>query len=166
LKLKLTDSGATETLGSALAAAFPGAAAGAVIVYVHGEFGAGKTTCVRSLLHALGVHGPVRSPTYTLVETYVLAELTCVHVDLYRLRSAAELVDLGLSDYLAAGHLLLIEWPLNAGATGLHPDLDITLIYAGSGREATLRAGSGLGHAWLGNLVQDNRLIPYLSNLT
>ncbi len=166
MNLKLTDSGATETLGSALAAAFPGAAAGAVVVYVHGELGAGKTTCLRSLLHALGVRGSVRSPTYTLVETYAVAGLTCVHVDLYRLRSPKELADLGLSDYLAAWHLLLIEWPLNGGAIALHPDLDITLTYAGSGREAALRAGSGLGHAWLGNLAHDNSLIPYLSNLT
>ena len=80
------DSSATEALGQALARALPAAAAAGAVVYLQGELGAGKTTCVRSLLRALGVDGLVRSPTYTLVETYRLAALTCIHVDLYRLQ--------------------------------------------------------------------------------
>ena len=115
----LADSSATEALGQALARSFPGAprrgaatggatagaaAAGAArpvdgspggVMYLQGELGAGKTTCARSLLRALGVAGLVRSPTYTLVETYSVAALTCVHVDLYRLQSVTEIDELG-----------------------------------------------------------------------
>ena len=66
--LMLANSRATELLGQALARALPGTDSGAVL-YLRGELGAGKTTCVRALLRALGVLGLVRSPTYTLVET-------------------------------------------------------------------------------------------------
>src|SRR5580700_11242844 len=105
MEIHLEGSVATESLGQALARSLPdalrrGAAAGGAgaVLYLQGELGAGKTTCVRSLLRALGVTGLVRSPTYTLVETYILADLTCVHVDLYRLRAATEIEELGLRD--------------------------------------------------------------------
>ena len=83
LAFDLPDSGATEALGVALARSFPGADVGA-IVHLRCELGSGKTTCARALLHALGVTAPVRSPTYTLVDTYSAAALTFVHVDLYQ----------------------------------------------------------------------------------
>jgi tRNA threonylcarbamoyladenosine biosynthesis protein TsaE len=166
LNLTLTDSGTTDLLGRALAQAFPGASAAAVVVYLQGELGAGKTTCARSLIHALGFHGTVRSPTYTLVETYGLPGLTCVHADLYRLRTAQECADLGLSEYLSPGHLVLIEWSENGGSFVPDADLRIALGYAGAGRRATLTAGSRLGDQWLKMLAHDSRLIPYLSNLT
>lgn len=89
LSFDLPDSGATEALGAALARGFAGAASGA-IVHMRGELGSGKTTCARSLLHALGVTAPVRSPTYTLVDTYGVANVICVHVDLYRVQTTSE----------------------------------------------------------------------------
>src|SRR5580700_7801464 len=99
MDLNLADSSVTECLGRALARSFPGAAAGVAaagaVLYLRGELGAGKTTCVRSLLRALGVTGLVRSPTYALVETYRVDALTCVHVDLYRLQSLTEVEELG-----------------------------------------------------------------------
>jgi tRNA threonylcarbamoyladenosine biosynthesis protein TsaE len=98
----LPDSSVTAALGQALARSLPGAVrTGGAVLYLHGELGAGKTTCVRSLLRALGVTGLVRSPTYTLVETYPLATLTCVHVDLYRLQSLTEVDELGPSSMRA-----------------------------------------------------------------
>src|ERR1700736_3708787 len=103
LDLDLADSSVTEALGTALARSFPGAVrAGAVqtgaVVYLQGDLGTGKTSCARSLLRALGVVGLVRSPTYTLVETYKLAALMCLHVDLYRLETLTEVDELGLRD--------------------------------------------------------------------
>jgi tRNA threonylcarbamoyladenosine biosynthesis protein TsaE len=171
MDFNLADSGVTEALGAALAralsgtaladAAFPGA-----VVYLQGELGAGKTTCVRALLRALGVSGLVRSPTYTLVETYSLAALTCVHVDLYRLQALSEVDELGLRDLVGPGCLLLVEWP-EKGATALPPaDLDLSLRYAGEARQACLTAKTLLAFQWLENLAHDNSLSSYVSNLT
>jgi tRNA threonylcarbamoyladenosine biosynthesis protein TsaE len=167
----LADSGVTETLGASLARSFPGAAQSAGVapggvLYLHGDLGAGKTTCARSLLRALGVVGPVRSPTYTLVETYELAGLTCVHVDLYRLQTLTEVDELGLRDLVGPGCLLLVEWPEKGGAALPPADLELLLKYAGDGRQAHLTAATPLGSAWLENLGSDSSLSIYVSNLT
>jgi tRNA threonylcarbamoyladenosine biosynthesis protein TsaE len=166
LNLTLSDSGATEELGRALGEAFPGAASGAVVMHLHGELGAGKTSCARAILHRLGAKGAIRSPTYTLLEIYALPGLTCVHADLYRLRSPEEFADLGVSEYLTPAHLIMIEWSENGGPYVPPPDLELTLSYASAGREATLAAASEPGKVWLKNLAHDTRLIPYLSNMT
>jgi tRNA threonylcarbamoyladenosine biosynthesis protein TsaE len=172
MDLNLPDSGATEALGHALARSFPGAVkktaavqTGAV-VYLQGELGAGKTTCVRSLLRALGVTGLVRSPTYTLVETYHLADLTCVHVDLYRLQSLTEVDELGLRDLTGPGSLLMVEWPEKGGAALPPADLNVALGYAGEARRAGLSAKTSLGAEWVKNLGRDTSLSTYVSNLT
>src|SRR5713226_5721341 len=112
-----------------------GAARTGAVLYLQGELGAGKTTCVRSLLRALGVTGLVRSPTYTLVETYPLATLTCVHVDLYRLQSLTEVDELGLRDMVGPGSLIMVEWPERGGAAVPAADLDLTLGYVGEARQ-------------------------------
>jgi tRNA threonylcarbamoyladenosine biosynthesis protein TsaE len=184
LDFNLPDSGATEALGRALARSLPGGkTAGAVpaanpglaadpglatgaVVYLRGELGAGKTTCVRSLLRALGVAGLVRSPTYTLVETYPLGALTCVHVDLYRLQNLTEVDELGLRDVLGPGCLLLVEWPEKGGGALPAADLDVSLRYAGEERAVCLRGLSPLGTHWIANLGQDSSLSSYVSNLT
>ncbi|HEY5264493.1 MAG TPA: tRNA (adenosine(37)-N6)-threonylcarbamoyltransferase complex ATPase subunit type 1 TsaE [Steroidobacteraceae bacterium] len=166
MDLKLADSGATETLGLALARSFPGAALGPAVVHLRGELGAGKTTCVRGLLRSLGVTGLVRSPTYTLVETYALNGLTCVHIDLYRLQAAIEVDELGLRDYLGPGCLLLIEWPEKGAQALPAADMDLALRYAGQGRSAQVSAKTTLGAEWLDNLGRDSRLAPYVTNLT
>jgi tRNA threonylcarbamoyladenosine biosynthesis protein TsaE len=165
MEFNLADSSATEALGQALARSLPGGAQGAVL-YLQGELGAGKTTCVRALLRALGVTGLVRSPTYTLVETYNLAALTCVHVDLYRLQLPTEIDELGLRDLAGPGCLLLVEWP-EKGVGALPPaDLELMLCYSGEARQAALRATTALGSAWLQNLGRDTSLSSYVSNLT
>jgi tRNA threonylcarbamoyladenosine biosynthesis protein TsaE len=128
--------------------------------------GAGKTTCVRGLLRALGVAGAVRSPTYTLLEIYPLAERTCVHVDLYRVQRPGEVDELGLRDLLDPEHLLLIEWPEKGGVAVPRADLVLTLEYDDAGRRATLLAAGEIGRDWLHELGQDSRLMPYVSNLT
>src|SRR3979411_2759798 len=115
-EFNLADSSATEALRQAPALSLPGVGAQGAGFALQGELGAGKTTCARALLRALGVTGLVRSPTYTLVETYVLAGLTCIHVDLYRLQSLSEIDELGLRDSVGPGALLLVEWPEKGGA--------------------------------------------------
>jgi tRNA threonylcarbamoyladenosine biosynthesis protein TsaE len=165
LAFDLPDSAATEGLGAALARSFPGAACGA-IVHLKGELGSGKTTCARSLLHALGVTAMVRSPTYTLVDTYSLASLTCVHVDLYRVQTSSEVEELGLRDMTGAGYLVLIEWPEKGGDSVPRADLSLQLFYQGEARLARLSAGSAIGGDWTAKLAIDTSLAGYVAHLT
>jgi tRNA threonylcarbamoyladenosine biosynthesis protein TsaE len=165
LRIDLPDTGATEALGVALASTFPGADAGAV-VHLRGELGSGKTTCARGLLHALGVTATVRSPTYTLVDTYSVGELTCVHVDLYRLQTLSEVDELGLRDLSGPGSLMLIEWPEKGGRAVPPPDLMVQLTYAGEARAAVLGGASAMGAEWVSKLGIDTSLRAYVSNLT
>src|SRR4051794_24486842 len=86
----------TEKLGADLLGAAPAPGAPCRIVTLSGELGAGKSTFARGVLRALGVTGPIKSPSYTLLETYPLASVTVVHLDLYRLKDPSELEYLGL----------------------------------------------------------------------
>jgi tRNA threonylcarbamoyladenosine biosynthesis protein TsaE len=171
LRFNLPDTSATEGLGVALARAFPGAGTGAgagvgAVVHLRGELGSGKTTCARSLLHALGITATVRSPTYTLVDTYSVGNLTCVHVDLYRLQTLSEVDELGLRDLTGPDFLMLIEWPEKGGSALPPADLTLLLNYVGEARAATLAAATEMGARWLSMLAIDSSLKPYVSNLT
>ena len=174
LEFLLPDALATEALGAALARAYApgrsgaGAAAGSAVVYLHGELGAGKTTCVRSLLRTRGVAGLIRSPTYTLVATYISRDegITFVHVDLYRLEGPDAVEELGLRDYLGTDCLLLVEWPAKGGGALPPPDLEVTLTYQDDSRRVLLAARTPRGLEWIAKLVHDTSLAPYVSNLT
>jgi tRNA threonylcarbamoyladenosine biosynthesis protein TsaE len=86
-----------------------------LVLGLKGDLGSGKTTWVRAMLRGLGYAGRVPSPTYTLLEHYRCAELTVVHLDLYRLRGGEELEHLGLRDWLAEERCLIaVEWPERA----------------------------------------------------
>jgi tRNA threonylcarbamoyladenosine biosynthesis protein TsaE len=86
-----------------------------LVVELSGELGTGKSTFARGALRALGVTGPIRSPSYTLLETYELpsagTSLAAIHLDLYRLEDPQELEQLGLADYHRPGYLWFVEWP-------------------------------------------------------
>ncbi|WP_346775197.1 tRNA (adenosine(37)-N6)-threonylcarbamoyltransferase complex ATPase subunit type 1 TsaE [Wenzhouxiangella sp. XN79A] len=88
---------------------------GGQLVALSGDLGAGKTTLVRGMLRGLGFEGRVKSPSYGLVESYELADLTVHHLDLYRLGDPGELDFLGLGDLLADDSVVLVEWPERAG---------------------------------------------------
>ena len=136
------------------------------VIYLQGELGAGKTTCVRSLLRTLGVAGLIRSPTYTLVETYRSQGMTFIHVDLYRLGGPDAVEELGLRDCLGTDCLLLVEWPAKGGSALPPSDLDVTLTYQDDSRRALLTARTQRGLVWIKKLVHDSSLAPYVSNLT
>jgi tRNA threonylcarbamoyladenosine biosynthesis protein TsaE len=122
------------------------------MIALRGELGAGKTTFARALLQALGVGARVKSPTYSLIESYALGALAIHHLDLYRIADPGELEWLGLADLTAGPHLLLVEWPERAGAALPPPDLVVALAHAGIVRDAELRARSGRGERWLDGL--------------
>lgn len=147
--LILPEAGDTERLGAALARCIDPPERGPRIVYLHGELGSGKTTLARGLLRALGVTGTVRSPTYTLLESYETTGWRVLHVDLYRLDKAAELEALGLRDELQGGVLVLVEWPERAARHLPPADLKITLSLAPVGRGVQLEGESAAGAAWL-----------------
>jgi tRNA threonylcarbamoyladenosine biosynthesis protein TsaE len=165
-RLSLPDAAATENLGAAMARAFQAAAPSNAVVYWRGELGAGKTTGVRSLLRTLGVEGLIRSPTYTLVEVYRPHEITCVHVDLYRLRGPIEVDELGLRDYFDEKCLLLVEWADRGVSVLPPPDLEVRLTYHDAARQAQLAAGTRLGEDWLELLLKDTSLASYVPHLT
>jgi tRNA threonylcarbamoyladenosine biosynthesis protein TsaE len=101
----------TGALGARLLGTPPARDAPCRVIELRGELGAGKSTFARGVLRALGVRGAIKSPSYTLLETYDLADAHAIHLDLYRLLDPAELENLGLPDYHRAGFLWLVEWP-------------------------------------------------------
>lgn len=146
----------TRALGRRLAAAMADADSdGPLFVGLSGDLGAGKTTFVAGLLEGLGHAGPVRSPTYTLVEPYAIAGRDVHHCDLYRLRDPDEIEDLGLRELRGGRHWLLVEWPERAGGRLGVPDLDVRLDYEGRGRAVAITAGSEAGHRLLSRLRVD-----------
>jgi tRNA threonylcarbamoyladenosine biosynthesis protein TsaE len=118
-------------------------------VHLRGELGAGKTTWTRGALRSLGVPGPVRSPTYALLEPHVAPDCVCVHADLYRLGDASDLETLGLADYDRAGAVWFIEWPERATDRLAAPDLAIDFERDGAQRRIRVEAGSAAGIAVL-----------------
>ena len=117
----LKDSAETELLGALLWQVLPEKC----LVFLSGDLGAGKTTLIRGLLRAAGHSGVVRSPTYSLVEEYRLAERNVFHFDLYRLQDPEELEWMGMSDYLNQSSLCCIEWPQMGN--GFLPKADVTI---------------------------------------
>jgi tRNA threonylcarbamoyladenosine biosynthesis protein TsaE len=115
------------------------------VLFLYGPLGAGKTTFTRGLLRGLGYHHKVKSPTYTLVETYAVASRKIFHFDLYRLNDPEELLDIGLSEYFSSSSICVIEWPEKGFPLLPQPDLACYIAYADSGREISVEAYSDQG---------------------
>ena len=115
-------------------------------VSLRGNLGAGKTTLVRHLLHALGVQGRIKSPTYAVVEPYSLQGLDIWHFDFYRFSNPREWEDAGFRDIFASPGLKLVEWPDKA--EGHLPTADWQLHLSSAGdtcRTVELRSHSARG---------------------
>lgn len=141
----IADEAATLAAGAALAHVAP---AGGVI-YLVGDLGAGKTTFARGLLRGLGHAGAVKSPTYTLLESYEAGGRRVYHFDLYRLADPLELEYLGIRDCADAESLLLIEWPERGGGGLPAADLVLHLEHRVHGRLLRGEARSAAGTALL-----------------
>jgi tRNA threonylcarbamoyladenosine biosynthesis protein TsaE len=145
LQLTLADEDAMAHLGGLLARALRGGE----YIALRGPLGAGKTTLARALLRASGHVGPVRSPTFTLVEPYSLAAFQLLHLDLYRLGDAEELEMLGVRERFGDA-VVLIEWPERGAGWLPPPDLELLLDFADEGRTLVARAAPAGAHLLAG----------------
>jgi tRNA threonylcarbamoyladenosine biosynthesis protein TsaE len=120
----------TEALGARIAERLrPGD-----VVLLSGDLGAGKTTLVRGACRALGVTGPVTSPTFTIGQRYEGGRLPISHLDLYRLQTLEGEEPALLDDYLGSNGVTFVEWPA-AGAGQLdRPALQVRLSHQGEER--------------------------------
>jgi len=118
----------TEALGARLLGTPAPSDSPCKVVFLRGELGSGKSTFARGVLRALGVQGAIKSPSYTLLETYELPAITAVHLDLYRLLDPEELEHLGLPDFHRPGFLWLVEWPERG--VGRLPEADLQFQFS------------------------------------
>lgn len=158
-----------ESIGAALGESLrdkgdrPAAGGGAVVIYLRGPLGAGKTTLARGVLRAFGVRGAVKSPTYTLLEPYSTGFGSVAHFDFYRLGNVEEVEYLGMREYLDHG-VCLFEWPERAHGALPPEDLALEIALADSARELTATASSASGRRFLSRLISRDLLQESVPN--
>ena len=130
----------TEAVGEKLGKALM---PGAVIAY-RGDLGAGKTAFTRGLARGLGCTEQVTSPTYTIVNEYLTGRMPLFHFDMYRLKSADDLWDIGWDDYLERGGVCAVEWSENV-AEAMEDAIYVTIEKTGiDARRITIEGGIAL----------------------
>lgn len=154
----LQDETQTDALGTALSKVLaPG-----LVIYLHGDLGAGKTALTRALLHAAGHTGRVKSPTYTLAEPYEVTidqqPVTMTHFDLYRMSEPEEFLEAGFREHFNAQSICIVEWPEKGAPVLPEPDINVTFTVSRSGRDVELRALSDKGNQCLARL----NFVPHL----
>lgn len=152
LRLPLRDPSATAHLAERIAAMLePG-----FVLLLSGDLGSGKTTFVRALLRALGYAGRVKSPSFSLLESYDLSRFRLYHFDFYRLTSERDWLDAGFEEYIGPPGVAVVEWPERAGGSLPPEDLRLRLSFdpeAGDeARVACLSARTARGQACLNAL--------------
>ena len=148
ITLLLADENATLALAQRLAAQLkPG-----MVIYLHGNLGAGKTTLVRGVLNALYYSGRVKSPTYTLVEPYHASGLDLRHFDLYRLHDEGEWEAAGFRDEFNGHNIFFIEWPKKALSFIPQADVELSFEILNQGRNVVIHANTEMGRRCLEQL--------------
>ncbi|HEY8085532.1 MAG TPA: tRNA (adenosine(37)-N6)-threonylcarbamoyltransferase complex ATPase subunit type 1 TsaE [Methylophilaceae bacterium] len=149
ITLTLKNEAETLALGAKIASVIQGG----LKIWLRGDLGAGKTTLARGLLRGLGYDGKVKSPTYTLVESYVISGITFYHFDLYRFISEEEWEEAGFREYFNPTSVCLVEWPEKAANLLPHADIEVALAVDGGGRKAALTAQTTQGQQCLDSLA-------------
>jgi len=141
-----------EAATIAFATRFAGSLKAGMAIFLHGDLGAGKTTMVRALVHALGYTGRVKSPTYTLLEQYEAGGLHLRHFDLYRFQDDEEWEAAGFRDEFDGKNVCMVEWPEKA--SGLMPQADLLIRFEilTRGRNITIYANTEIGKECLESL--------------
>ena len=120
----------------------------AIVIYLEGDLGAGKTTLARAFIQDFGFDR-VKSPTYSLVESYQNSDINIHHFDCYRLSDPEELEYIGIRDYLGDNHIQLIEWPTLGKGAIAPADMTITLSGIDEQRELSITAHTPVGERLL-----------------
>ena len=128
-----------------------------MVIWLDGDLGSGKTTLLRAMLRALGHLGPVKSPTYTLVEIYVISRIYWYHFDFYRFNFPEEFLDAGLGEYFRDDTVCMVEWPEKAAGQVPAADLVVLFDIVGEGRTLDIVAASEEGRKCLNALKSDWR---------
>ena len=150
LQAHLADEKDTETLGSALSTVLlPG-----LQIWLEGNLGTGKTTLTRGVLRGLGYEGKVKSPTYTLIEPYVVSRLDLYHFDFYRFNSPDEYLDAGLDEYFEGQGVCMVEWPDKALPYLPSPDVEVRLEASENGRFVEIGGNTEAGRTCVIGLVK------------
>ncbi|MFV1997973.1 MAG: tRNA (adenosine(37)-N6)-threonylcarbamoyltransferase complex ATPase subunit type 1 TsaE [Acidiferrobacterales bacterium] len=138
-----------ETLGQYLAPVFVDTG----LVTFSGDLGAGKTTLIRGILRGLGHQESVKSPTFSLVEPYVIHDQRVYHLDLYRLSDPEEMEFIGGREYFAGNGLCLVEWPENGQGFLPPPDISVIIHKVKQGRNVRIELMSDRGAALTNALI-------------
>ncbi|GHU03134.1 hypothetical protein AGMMS49960_16990 [Betaproteobacteria bacterium] len=149
LNAQLADEAATLALGAKLAAVLEPT----LKIWLSGDLGSGKTTLTRGVLRALGHQGPVKSPTYSLIEPYVVSRLHLYHFDFYRMNFPEEFLDAGLEEYFSGTGVCIVEWPQQAAPYLAAPDLLVALAAHEDGRQARITAKTETGQRCIDRLT-------------
>ncbi|WP_178861013.1 tRNA (adenosine(37)-N6)-threonylcarbamoyltransferase complex ATPase subunit type 1 TsaE [Thiomicrorhabdus cannonii] len=117
-----------------------------LMLYLKGDLGAGKSFFSRAFIQHFLPGEKVKSPTYTLMETYNFYKFAIHHLDLYRLCDPEELEYLAIRDVLSNAYVALVEWPQKAQGVLPAADIEVRLSHLNSGRQAEVEAFSPLGN--------------------
>tara|TARA_B100000989_G_scaffold180258_1_gene135450 strand:+ start:729 stop:1202 length:474 start_codon:yes stop_codon:yes gene_type:complete len=141
MKIDISNLAKTELLGEKIAE-FLISFNGLAIFYLDGELGTGKTTLVRAILKAMGWKGSVKSPTFTILEEYYIADKDIFHSDLYRLENQNDFEMLGVDIDENSKGILFIEWPEKISNFNFGEEFFLKLSLSGQNRSIELQTNN------------------------